>query len=298
MRATCNPGGVGSKIVQDRWRIPDDGRASEYAEQYVVEGKTVTRRLRFIPARVTDNPHLPPEYQANLMAQPEAVRKALLDGRWDVMNVPGAIYKTELDEARVAGRLTRVPYDPAVPVYTAWDLGIGDATAIWCAQIVGREIHLIDYYEGSSPPLQHYCEWLDSRPYRYAEDILPHDARARELGTGKTREEVLRANGRKVRILPAQSVEDGINAARLLMGRAWFDADQCKRGIECLTHYRRDYNDRLGEFKAAPVHDWASHGADGFRCLAMGLREQVRMPMKPFKAAYRVPFQQSGAWMG
>ncbi len=98
----------------------------------------------------------------------------------------------------------RVPYDPSVPVWTAWDLGIGDATAIVCAQLVGKEIHVIDYYEATGEPLVHYVGWLESKPYRYSTDLLPHDAGARELGTGKTREELLRANGRKVKVLRAR----------------------------------------------------------------------------------------------
>ncbi len=111
--------------------------------------------------------------------------------------IRGAIYRTELQEMEGEGRICSVPYDPSVPVWTGWDLGIGDATAVVCAQLVGKEIHIIDYYEATGEPLTHYVEWLDSKPYRYSVDLLPHDAAARELGTGKTREELLRANGRK-----------------------------------------------------------------------------------------------------
>jgi len=189
--------------------------------------------------------------------------------------IRGAIYRQELAGVEDQGRLCGVPYDPAVPVWTAWDLGIGDATAIWCAQVVGREVHIIDYYEATGEALPHYVQWLDSRPYRYTYDLLPHDAGARELGTGKTREEQLRNNGRKVRVLPRQEVDDGINAAKMLLGRCWFDRERTERGRECLAHYRRDFNDRLGIYKDVPVHDWSSHGADAFRCLAMGLRETV-----------------------
>jgi phage terminase large subunit len=188
--------------------------------------------------------------------------------------IRGAIYRTELAELDADGRLCSVPYDPAVPVWTAWDLGIGDATAIVCAQLVGKEIHVIDYYEATGEPLTHYVAWLDSKPYRYSTDLLPHDAGARELGTGKTREELLRANGRKVRVLPRQEIDDGINAVKMLLPRCWFDAKRTERLRECLAHYHRDFNDRMGVFKDAPVHDWSSHAADAARTLAMGLREQ------------------------
>ena len=185
----------------------------------------------------------------------------------------GAIYRTELAEMDTAGRICGVPYDPAVPVWTAWDLGIGDATTIVCAQLVGREVHIIDYYEATGEALPHYVQWLDSKPYRYGTDLLPHDAGARELGTGKTREELLRANGRKVRVLPRQDVDDGINATKLLLPRCWMDRRNTERLRECLAHYHRDFNDKMGVFKDAPVHDWSSHAADGMRTLAMGLRE-------------------------
>jgi len=187
--------------------------------------------------------------------------------------IRGAIYRTELAEMDTASRVCGVPYDPAVPVWTAWDLGIGDATTIVCAQLVGREVHVIDYYEATGEPLTHYVAWLDSKPYRYSTDLLPHDAGARELGTGKTREELLRQNGRKVRVLPRQDIDDGINAVKLLLPRCWMDKAKTERLRECLAHYHRDFNDKMGVFKDVPVHDWSSHAADGMRTLAMGLRE-------------------------
>jgi phage terminase large subunit len=193
--------------------------------------------------------------------------------------IRGAIYRSELAEMDADNRICGVPYDPAVPVWTAWDLGIGDATAVVCVQLVGREIHVIDYYEATGEPLTHYVAWLDSKPYRYSTDLLPHDAGARELGTGKTREELLRANGRKVRVLPRQEVDDGINAVKLLLARCWFDRTRTERLRECLVHYHRDFNDRMGVFKDAPVHDWSSHAADAVRTLAMGLREARPEPL-------------------
>jgi len=271
MRANCNPGGIGSKWVQQYWSIPDDGRDTCLASSVEIEGQTITTRRRFIGARVTDNPYIDLEYRANLATMPEMQRRALLDGRWDVLDVPGAIYKTEMDAIKGGEqpRLCRVPYDPSVPVYVSWDLGIADSMALWCAQIVGREIHLIDYYEASGEAISHYCQWLDGRGYRYAEDLFP------------------RANGRKVRIVPQIGVDDGINAVRLFLARCWFDETKCKRGVECLTNYRREWNDKLAQFKATPLHDWASHGSDAFRYLAVGLRERTKTP--PPKAPHASP---------
>lgn len=212
--------------------------------------------------------------------------------------IRGAIYRQELAAMDSDGRLCSVPYDPAVPVWTAWDLGIGDATAIWCAQLVGREIHIIDYYEATGEPLPHYVAWLDSKPYRYGTDLLPHDAGARELGTGKTREELLRSNGRKVRVLPRQDVDDGINAVKMMLPRVWMDRERTARGRECLAHYRRDFNDKMGIYKDTPVHDWSSHGADAARCLAMGLRETAPRVLQP---PARIPLRLgsgNSSWMG
>ena len=186
--------------------------------------------------------------------------------------VVGAYYGKTMAQAEADGRITGVPYDAAASVWTAWDLGIRDATAIWFAQIVGREIHVIDYYESSGADLAHYVGQLRSKPYAYAGHIVPHDAQAKELGTGRSRLEVLESLGvSNVTVAPMHRVEDGINAVRVLLPKCWFDAKKCSRGIDALKLYRAEFDDKLQAFKPRPVHDWASHGADAFRYLAMGL---------------------------
>lgn len=183
----------------------------------------------------------------------------------------GAIYAKEYQAARDGGRFCNLPYDPALPVATFWDLGIGDSTAIWFAQIHRSEIRLIDYYEANAQPLSHYVGVLAARGYTYSEDWLPHDAQAKELTSGKSTQEILSALGRKVRIAPKLSLEEGINAARMVWPRCWFDQAKTARGLECLQNYRREMNEKLGEFRATPVHDWASHGADAFRYFAVSV---------------------------
>ncbi len=185
--------------------------------------------------------------------------------------IVGAIYAAEMAQAKLDGRMRIVPYERDTPVYTFWDIGIGDSTAIWIMQQVGREIHLIDYIEDSGKDIVHYCAALNVKGYAYAEDWLPHDAQARELGTGKSIEEMLKSFGRKVRITPRLTVEEGINAARMLMSRCWFDEAKCSKGLEALQNYRRDYSESLRELKAAPVHDWASHAADAFRYMGVAI---------------------------
>jgi hypothetical protein len=188
--------------------------------------------------------------------------------------VIGAYYGKLMREAE--DRISGVPYEPTAQVYTAWDLGIRDSTAIWFAQVVGREIRIIDYYESSGVDLGHYVRELGQRPYLYAGHIVPHDAQAKELGTGKSRLEVLESLGLKnLTIAPMHRVEDGINAVRTIIPRCWFDAKKCSRGIDALKLYRSEYDDKLQALKPRPVHDWTSHAADAFRYLAMTLDTKI-----------------------
>jgi phage terminase large subunit len=190
--------------------------------------------------------------------------------------VIGAYYGKLMSAADADKRITGVPYEPTAQVYTAWDLGIRDSTAIWFAQVIGREIRIIDYYESSGVDLGHYVRELNSKPYLYADHIVPHDAQAKELGTGKSRLEVLESLGLKsLRVAAMHRVEDGINAVRTVIPRCWFDAKRCARGIDALKLYRAEYDDKLQALKPRPVHDWTSHAADAFRYLAMTLDSQI-----------------------
>jgi phage terminase large subunit len=194
--------------------------------------------------------------------------------------VKGAIYAKEMEAARASGRITSVPYDPALPVDTDWDLGIGDAMAVWFSQSTrGGEVRLIDYLEGSGEGFPYYARRLAEKGYVYGKHWAPHDIQVRELSSGRSRLEVAAAQGIRFEVTPrlqhsvSGEVEEGIHALRMLFPRLWFDAVRCKDGLEALMHYRRDYNERLNEFKATPVHDWASHGADAARGLAV--RHQI-----------------------
>lgn len=190
--------------------------------------------------------------------------------------VIGAYYGRLMAVAEADKRVTGVPYEPTAQVYTAWDLGIRDSTAIWFAQVVGREIRIIDYYEASGVDLGHYVRELKSKPYIYANHIVPHDAQAKELGTGKSRLEVLESLGlTNLSVAAMHRVEDGINAVRTIIPRCWFDTNKCSRGIDALKLYRSEYDEKLQALKPRPVHDWTSHAADAFRYLAMTLDSQI-----------------------
>ena len=190
--------------------------------------------------------------------------------------IAGAYYGTEMKEVTNTGRIAAVPYDRAVGVVTAWDLGIGDSTSIWFAQHVGAEVRLIDYYESSGVGLDHYAKVLQDKDYVYESHVLPHDVQVKELGTGKSRLETLDSLGiRPVTIAPKLMVDDGIQAVRSMLGRCWFDETKCNRGIEALRQYQRDFDEKGRTWRGRPRHDWTSHGADAMRYLAVGYQNQA-----------------------
>lgn len=186
--------------------------------------------------------------------------------------VVGSYYGREMKNAGDEDRIGRVAWVPDLPVHTGWDLGVGDSTAIWFCQRVGREWRLIDYIENAGVGLDWYVKELDRKPYTYGDTILPHDAAAKELGTGKTRVETLEKLGlwRNVRVMEQRRKEDSINAVRLTLPSCWFDEEKTKRGIECLRNYRREWDEKRKVFSDRPLHDWASHGADAFAELVAG----------------------------
>lgn len=200
----------------------------------------------------------------------------------------GAYYGKEIEKAEKEGRIGKVAYDPALPVFTYWDLGVSDTTTIWFAQVLrGREIRWIDYIEESGQGLPYYAKLLKERGYVYEEIVLPHDGAARELGTGKSRQETLQAlmKGVRVRVVPRSEVADGINASRLMIAKSWFDEVKCKKGLDALKNYERTWDAKNKIFQERPKHNWASHGADGFRTGAMGMDENrpTREKIQNFK---------------
>ena len=225
----------------------------------------------------------------------DEARRAMGDDRYEQefecsfeAAIQGAYYAVEMKDAMNDSRITRVPYDPSLGVVTAWDLGIGDSTAIWFAQFYGQEIRIIDYHENSGVGLDAYAKALSEKPYHYEQHILPHDVRVKELGTGKSRLETLEALGiRDVEIAPKLSVDDGIQAARSMLARCWFDGGNCERGIEALRQYRRDFDEKLKTWRGRPLHDWTSHGADAFRYLAVGYKPADSWDSRPIRRNLR-----------
>lgn len=188
----------------------------------------------------------------------------------------GAYFGKEMEKAEQEKRITDVPYDPILPVFTYWDLGMDDTTVIWFGQnLGGREIRWIDYVEESGMGFDYYARVLKEKGYVYEEHVLPHDGAVRELGTGKSRMETLQAlcRGVKVRVAQKHAPADGINASRLLLAKSWFDKTKCHNGIEALKNYERVWDSKNKIFQQRPKHNWASHAADAFRTGAMAIRE-------------------------
>jgi phage terminase large subunit len=199
--------------------------------------------------------------------------------------VEGSYFGQILNELEAKKHMQEIPREELSRTFTAWDLGMGDSTSIWVAQLVGTEVRLLDYYENHGVGLDHYVKWIRDNDYEKAEHILPHDVRVRELGTGKSRMEMLEEAGLQIKIAPRMSLDDGIQAVRRLLPRCWFNVPRVQTGLNCLRNYRRDYDEKRKIFYERPLHDWSSHGSDSFRYLALGLDEGHSTWSKPINQA-------------
>lgn len=193
----------------------------------------------------------------------------------------GSYYGKILSHLEAQGRIGKVPHDPALLVDTFWDLGISDTTTIWFVQQSRLEVRIINYIEMSGEGLDTYAKILmGQRPgyeefknYTYRDHNWPHDGAARELGSGKSRQETFRElYGKNPIIHERHDVADGISAVRKLLPKVYIDLENCGRGIDALKNYQRKWDAKNKIWQEKPLHDWASHGADGFRLLAMALK--------------------------
>lgn len=184
--------------------------------------------------------------------------------------VEGAIYHREIIAAKSSGRLRNVPHDPLLKVHTIWDLGWNDSMSIILVQKQASEIRAIRYIEDSHRTYDSYVQELSKLPYRWGKDYLPHDGRAASAESGRSPREILKALGRPVYwpCVPEIGVENGIQAARQLFPRVYFDETNAGLLFNRLSRYRRRVNQQTG-MAESPRHDEASHGADAFRMLAV-----------------------------
>lgn len=232
----------------------------------------------------------------------------------------GAYYGAEMRLLEARDGVRRVDHNPDYLVYTAWDLGYSDDTGIWWYQVIGGEVHILEYYGTNGKGPQHYFEqiagrkianddwfldgrtvvWGDDieglehrRAYKYAMHSFPHDARAKTFASmGRSVQEmawkVLGNNS--VRIVPGLSVQDGIQAVRSMLPRTYFDTVLCADGVDALKQYQREWDDDKKVFRETPRHDWTSHAADAMRMLSIVWAEEHK-PAEPEPPKF--PLQQS-----
>lgn len=193
----------------------------------------------------------------------------------------GAFYAREMLAVRNERRIRPVVPIPGQPVHTAWDIGVRDDTSIWWFQVHGGRVYILDCYSTSGVGVDHYAEICHSKPWKRGVDYVPHDAKVKEWGTGKTRVETMRSLGLNPWLIPLATKLDGINAARRMLPQCVFDPRCEEVGIAALEQYRREWDDEKKTFRADAVHDWTSHLADAFRYLALAWREAPKVEPAP-----------------
>lgn len=234
----------------------------------MLRGKELPTGASVVQANWSDNPWFPPELEQErkdcLRTDPDQYDHIWQGGYASVLT--GAYYASSLAIARQQGRISRVARDPLLPVYAIWDIGVRDATAIWIAQFVGREIRVLDYYEAVRQPLATHLEWLRSNGYGKAICILPHDGAKEDAYTAIRFEDHIRTAGFEVKTIPNQgkgAALKRVEAGRRLFPSIWFNAETCSGGLDALGWYHEKY-DEARNIGLGPEHDWASHGADAF----------------------------------
>lgn len=287
----------------------------ELEDDYAYERWVVGEDTRSLVIEINwrDNPWFPEVLNEERLAHKERDPESY-DHVWEGKPrqwLEGAIYARQLRKAFEEERIGIVPFDPDVRVFTAWDIGRTDDTAIWWYQRVGNEIHIIDHISEAGGDPSYFashilgvevqidivggeieCEVSDRpfegathrREYQYQTHFLPHDARAKRLEAhGKSvREQLQEALGwGKVDITRRLDREDGIQAVRTLFPKMWFSKERCADGIKALRSYRREAQMDDKSLKRDPKHDWASHSADAMRTLAAAYERSVAEAVEP-----------------
>jgi phage terminase large subunit len=216
-----------------------------------------------------------------------------------VSAIEGAYYAAQLAKVREEGRVTALAKDPILRVRAFWDLGRNDATAIWLAQFVGREIRVLDYLEGRGQELSYYIAQLRSRGWSDALCELPHDGLHVRLESPGSVEQQLKAAGFEVHVTPNQgkgAALGRVEAARRLFPRIWFnDTPELAPGLKALAayHERRDENRNVG---LGPEHDWASDPADAFGLMCVAYEEPTK-DIENMNPSPSHEFAETGGWM-
>lgn len=219
------------------------------------------------------------------------------DEAWESA-IDGSYYSQQMSQCRIEKRICFLPYEDAIPVHTAWDLGYNDSTAIWFFQVYQKEVRLIDYIEGDGESLAYWLGVVKSRPYIYDKHLAPHDIMVHEYSTGMTRQASAAKMG--IRFIPVPKVDiiPGIDQVRSLLVRCFFDEKKCVKGIKALENYKKRWNASIGGWSKDPLHDQYSHGSDAFRTLATGIsivtgssQPQVKTLGNPHQSHFTNPFR-------
>ena len=196
----------------------------------------------------------------------------------------GSYFGKLLEIADKEDRIARVLHDPIIPVTTAWDLGMRDSTVVWFAQALSHEVRVLKCMTWAGTGLERIVKDLRELPYNYSEHLLPHDIQVRELGTGRSRYEVLMSLGINARVMPRlnnrvdNEEDERIQAVRQFIPRCVFDRVGCEDGLNGLRSYRLGETTQ-GMLGARPLHDWASDYADAFGLMAQGLYTAPRFAL-------------------
>jgi len=225
---------------------------------------------------IEDTNHLSPE---NWEREKREMSEDLLQQEYYCsfsLGVEGSFYAKYIDRIRINGQIGQVPWEPSFRVNSSWDIGVRDSTSIILYQCVGQVIRIVDCYENNKQGLEHYVEWLSSKPYLYGKHFAPFDIKVKEWGSGITRWEKARQLGIEFHIADSFhdgskkiGLMDGIEAARSIIPKCWIDEVKCDRLIKCLENYRQEYDSKNKVYKSQPLHNEFSHMADAFRYLAL-----------------------------
>lgn len=250
-----------------------------------------------IKANWSDNPWFPTELEQErldcLRATPDQYGH-IWEGEYATV-LSGAYYAAALANARAERRIGKVARDPLMPVLAFWDIGLRDATAIWIAQFIGREIRILDYYEAVRQPLAAHLAWLRGRGYADAVCYLPHDGSKADAVTGSRFEDHVRSAGFEVITVPNQGAGAAVKrveAARRVFPSIWFNEETCTGGLAALGWYHEKI-DESRNIGLGPDHDWSSHGADAFGMLCV-----VHEPEDPEQKPRDYRNGGPGGWMG
>lgn len=233
----------------------------------------------------TDNPWFPEVLEKERQHAQKTLSKQEYEHIWEGKCLPaveGAIYFDQVSDAISENRICDVPYEPSLKVHVIFDLGWNDAMSIILVQRHISSLRVIDYMENTHKTLDWYSAELKKKNLNWGTLFLPHDGETKDYKTGKSAEQIMRELGWSVRIVPRDTVENGIKKARMTFHKCYFDKTKSARLVECLKRYRRDVSLKTNE-PGAPLHDEFSHGADAFRYLCVSADKMVNDAQKPIK---------------